>query len=121
MDVLGRYSWPGNVRELENVIERAVILRESEIIGVEDLPPKVIAEVRGGGGAALGATGITLDELERRYMLQVLEENGWQKKKAAEVLGINPSTLYRKIKSFGLVAPDGVSDIEDSDLEEVEA
>jgi DNA-binding NtrC family response regulator len=121
MDVLGRYSWPGNVRELENVIERAVILRESEIIDVEDLPPKVVAEVRGGGGAALGATGITLDELERRYMLQVLEENGWQKKKAAEVLGINPSTLYRKIKSFGLIAPDGVLETDDADLEEVDA
>ena len=121
LDLMGHYSWPGNVRELENVIERAVILRESELIGVEDLPPKVVAEVRGGGGASLGATGITLDELERRYMLQVLEETGWQKKKAAEVLGINPSTLYRKIKSFGLIAPDGVTGLEDPDLEEVEA
>jgi two-component system response regulator HydG len=120
LELMGRYSWPGNVRELENAIERAVILRESELIGVEDLPPKVVAEVRGGGGASLGATGITLDELERRYMLQVLEETGWQKKRASEVLGINPSTLYRKIKSFDLVAPDGVTAMEDPDLEEVE-
>ena len=121
LDLLGRYSWPGNVRELENIIERAVILREDDIIDVCDLPAKLRTEARGGGGAAVGATGITLEELERRYMVQVLEETGWHKKQAAEILGINPSTLYRKIKSFGLVAPDGMIDTEMSDFEEVEA
>ena len=121
LDILGRYSWPGNVRELENIIERAVILREEPVIGVDDLPPKLCAEARSGSGGSVGASGITLEELERRYMLQVLDETGWHKKKAAEILGINPSTLYRKIKSFGFVAPEGVLDAESSDFEEVEA
>ena len=113
LELLGQYSWPGNVRELENVIERAVILREETIITPHDLPAKLLAEVRGRGKAALGASGITLDELERRYMLQVLDETGWHKKRAAEILGINPSTLYRKIKSFGLEAPEGLGEADD--------
>jgi DNA-binding NtrC family response regulator len=54
-------------------------------------------------------------------MLQVLGETGWHKKQAAEILGINPSTLYRKIKSFGFEAPDGVDDADPADLEEVDA
>ncbi|RKZ08125.1 sigma-54-dependent Fis family transcriptional regulator [bacterium] len=118
LDVLGGYAWPGNVRELENVIERAVILREATVIDVGDLPARLVAAVRGGSSEGIGASGITLEELERRYMLQVLDESGWHKKKAAEVLGINPSTLYRKIKSFGLVAPDGMLEDDELGLEE---
>ena len=118
--MLVSYSWPGNVRELENVIERAVILQEGEIIAPGDLPEKVVGEHLGGGAAAVTESGITLEELERRYMIQVLDDTNWHKKKAAEILGINPSTLYRKIKSFGLVPPgESFEDMSDEELETV--
>ncbi len=104
------YSWPGNVRELENVIERAVILQEQDIISRNDLPTKVVGELGGGRDLTVTETGITLEELERRYMIQVLNDTAWHKKRAAEILGINPSTLYRKIKSYGLNPPGGMFD-----------
>ncbi len=100
-DLLLRYDWPGNVRELENVIERAVILQEGNLIGPEDLPETI----RGGRFETrhdlITATNLTLEELEKRYILKVLDETGWQKKKAAQILGINASTLYRKLQRYG--------------------
>ena len=115
IDTLVAYSWPGNVRELENVIERAVILQEFDLIRLTDLPDKVVGERKGGGVEGLGEAGITLEELERRYMIQVLHDTGWHKKRAAEILGINPSTLYRKIKSYGLAEPGGSFDHDDAE------
>jgi DNA-binding NtrC family response regulator len=92
MDVLINYSWPGNVRELENVIERAVILEESPEIFQEEHSPGLIME----------KAQVTLEELEREYLLRVLEDTNWQKKRASAILGINASTLYRKIQRYGL-------------------
>lgn len=115
LDTLCSYSWPGNVRELENVIERAVILQEKEVISLTDLPEKVVGERGGGSVEGLGEAGITLEELERRYMVQVLNDTGWHKKRAAEILGINPSTLYRKIKSYELVSPGGTFDADEAE------
>jgi DNA-binding NtrC family response regulator len=107
MTILQGYSWPGNVRELENVIERAVILQESgDGITSNDLPEKLTRAETQGTTLRITERGITLEELEKRYMIQVLEETSWHKKKAAEILGINPSTLYRKIKGYGLEPPD---------------
>ncbi len=106
LQVLCRYSWPGNVRELENVVERAVILQAGSRIAVVDLPEKICGGALGGDEFRLSDSGITLEELEKRYMIQVLQETSWHKKKAAEILGINPSTLYRKIKSYGLQGGD---------------
>lgn len=100
-DLLMRYDWPGNVRELENVIERAVILQEGNLIGPEDLPERI----RGGTSQIktdlVTARNLTLEELEKQYILQVLNETGWHKKKAAQILGINASTLYRKLQRYG--------------------
>jgi len=103
--VLTEYEWPGNVRELENVIERGVILEESERLTPESLPDRVRE-----GRATFGETGRvrppsgegTLEEIEKAYLVQVLEETGWHKKKASTILGINSSTLYRKIQRYGL-------------------
>ncbi len=116
MDALMNYSWPGNVRELENVIERAVILQEDENqITVSDLAEKIVDGGASDGATAVREMGITLEELEKRYMVQVLNETGWHKKRAAEILGINPSTLYRKIRSYGMEVPGGAGhDMEDS-------
>ena len=114
LEVLQKYPWPGNVRELENVVERAVILQESEVsITVRDLPPKILTGGDRPASTSMGETGITLEELERKYMIQVLHDTQWHKKRAAEILGINPSTLYRKIKAYGLEAPRGLELEED--------
>ena len=118
--VLCDYAWPGNVRELENIVERAVILQHGTgPLGLDDLPEKLVGRARSGEDDAIRASGITLEELERKYMIQVLNETGWHKKKAADILGINPSTLYRKIKSYGLESPGGgLGDFADFAMEE---
>jgi DNA-binding NtrC family response regulator len=107
LEALARYHWPGNVRELENVIERAVILSEGEEIDVGDLPEKVVRGDAARGSLVIDQPDFTLEELEREYILKVLEHTGWQKKRASDILGINASTLYRKLQAYkaqGLIA-----------------
>ncbi|MBL0061078.1 MAG: sigma-54-dependent Fis family transcriptional regulator [bacterium] len=101
-----QYSWPGNVRELENTIERLVILSDYEVIGASNLPERL------GGVSQLSHVSVsrapatrTLDDMEKSYLLQVLEESGWQKKRASEILGIDPSTIYRKLQRYGIKPP----------------
>jgi DNA-binding NtrC family response regulator len=102
MDVLINYSWPGNVRELENVIERAVILEDSQEIQVESLPEKLSSRERSPQRLITDRAQVTLEELEKEYLIKVLEDTNWQKKRASSILGINASTLYRKIQRYGL-------------------
>jgi DNA-binding NtrC family response regulator len=106
MAVLQRYHWPGNVRELENVIERAVSLTHGPLILPDDLPDPVRqAPASGLEPAALpGLHGdlVTLDELEKRYLLRVLRESGHNKVRAAKILAIDRRTLYRMAERFGL-------------------
>ena len=102
-DALLAYDWPGNVRELENVIERAVILTENGVITPQDLPERVVQGGKGRGSLVIDNPTMTLEELEREYILKVLHHTGGQKKRASEVLGINPSTLYRKLLAYGLL------------------
>jgi DNA-binding NtrC family response regulator len=100
-EILMRYGWPGNVRELENVLERAVILQDARVITADDLPEKLRCSTTQKRGAIVAASNLTLDELEKEYLLKVLDETGWHKKKAATILGINASTLYRKLQRYG--------------------
>jgi DNA-binding NtrC family response regulator len=102
MDLLLRYDWPGNVRELENVMERALILDESGTIEPEDLPEKIRFGHSQRGSLVIDTPTLTLDELEKEYILKVLNHTRWQKKRASEILGINASTLYRKLIGYGL-------------------
>ncbi|MGQ0722421.1 MAG: sigma-54-dependent transcriptional regulator [Candidatus Eiseniibacteriota bacterium] len=103
MRALVDYDWPGNVRELENVIERGVILQEGERLTPEALPERVLnGRSRGQAPRAPSGSGSTLEELEKAYLIEVLETTGWHKKKASAILGINSSTLYRKIQRYGL-------------------
>jgi len=107
MEILVSYDWPGNVRELENILERAIILADGPTITAESLnvsifPERLRKTARGAAADDLGVSGVTLEEVERRYLLQTLEETGWKKKQAAEMLGINPSTLYRKLQRYGM-------------------
>jgi DNA-binding NtrC family response regulator len=102
MDVLVNYNWPGNVRELENVIERAVILSDGNEIKVEALPDKIRQKEPSSQRLIMDKVQVTLEELEREYLIKVLDDTNWQKKKASAILGINASTLYRKIQRYGL-------------------
>ena len=120
MRLLLRYDWPGNVRELENVVERACIIRETDVIGPGDLPPAIIdpAGESMGTGALLGSH-VPLEEVERAHIQKVLETVGGHKKRAAEILDINPSTLYRKLLRYNedLEPDDGeFAGVEEPDL-----
>lgn len=103
MTALQRYRWPGNVRELQNVIERAVLLGKSDVISVDDLPAGVAA------GAPLvadpnaaGSLKSALSAPERQIIMDVLEAHGWNRQQTADALGINRTTLYKKMKKLGL-------------------
>jgi two-component system response regulator PilR (NtrC family) len=102
MELLVNYDWPGNVRELENIIERAVILEESDEITIDSLPDKIRNHSQQRRKIVMEKAQMTLEELEKEYLISVLEATGWQKKKASSILGINASTLYRKIQRYGL-------------------
>jgi transcriptional regulator with PAS, ATPase and Fis domain len=95
------YHWPGNVRELENMIERLVVFSRGSRIDVGDLPPTVtprapVLEKR------LFDDLPTLEEIERRYLMHVLEQVGQNRTRAAEVMGIDRRTLYRMAERFGI-------------------
>jgi transcriptional regulator with PAS, ATPase and Fis domain len=101
MDLLCRYDWPGNVRELEHAIERAVTLTMNTCILPEDLPPKLQHQAdsqRPGHDEPL----LTLEELEKEHIQAVLRATQGNKKKAAQILGINRRSLYRMAKRYGL-------------------
>jgi two-component system, NtrC family, response regulator AtoC len=94
------YHWPGNVRELENVVERAVALAESDLIGPEDLPQTVRERKSEDRLATAVAQGLTLDQLEREFIERVLEVEGGNKTRAALRLGLDRKTLYRKLEEY---------------------
>lgn len=100
-DQLLRYEWPGNVRELENAMEHAVALARGSRVELEDLPE----EVRQAVPRAFATTGTVrpLDEVEKEYIIAALELNGGNQTRTAEQLRIGSATLYRKLKSYGLI------------------
>jgi DNA-binding NtrC family response regulator len=95
MELLTTYHWPGNVRELMNAIERAMVVGKPPLIRPEDLPVRR-ARVSGGAG------GVSLAEVERRHIEDVLESTGWNITRTAEILAIDRVTVYNKIKKYGL-------------------
>jgi DNA-binding NtrC family response regulator len=101
-EAMQRYTWPGNVRELENALERAVILAKGGTIPLSALPERVVEPKSDPLVSEAVQTNPTLDTIERAYILWVLENEGGNKPRTAEVLGIDPSTLYRKLSRYGL-------------------
>jgi len=105
LDRLQHYRWPGNVRELKNVVERAVVLARADEIDVSDL---MLSNLATAGDTADLTTSIsgyepaTLDEIERRHILATLHNTGWNKSRTAKILGIERSTLDRKIRRYEL-------------------
>lgn len=100
---LEAYPWPGNIRELQNVVERAVLLGKGDVIVVSDLP----RDVTGGPTISIPRAGsMTLKEAlegpERQIILDVLESNNWNRNATADSLGVNRTTLYKKMKKLGL-------------------
>ena len=104
MEALQSYSWPGNVRELENAMERAVILTTGESIDVAALPERVTERRAEPLVQERTAPNPTMETIERAYILWVLQSEQGNKTRAAEVLGIDPSTLHRKLSRFGVEA-----------------
>ena len=105
--ILTAYKWPGNARELENAIERAVALAESGNLIPEDLPDRVRNQA---GATTLIARArerrLTLDELEREYIVEILRMSGKNKSRAAEILGVDRRTLHRKLDEYRAQDPD---------------
>jgi len=104
LETLVSYTWPGNVRELENALERAVILTPDEEIQPSALPGRVTARVSEPLVADRVPSNPTLEAVERAYIMWVLQSEGGNKSRAAEALGIDPSTLYRKLSRYGVEA-----------------
>ncbi|HST50564.1 MAG TPA: sigma-54 dependent transcriptional regulator [Pyrinomonadaceae bacterium] len=98
---LASYDWPGNVRELRNCLERAAALANADIIEADQVvTPNAAPNSEGKTVAADGAPA-TLEQLERRHILRVLEDSGGNRERAAAILGISARTLYRKLREYG--------------------
>ena len=98
------HHWPGNVRELENALEHALVLSRGEAIRGSHLPPELFRpESRGDRG--LGNVPVHSDE-EKNLLREALRGTGWNRSKAARRLGIDRTTLWRKIKEYGLEPED---------------
>jgi DNA-binding NtrC family response regulator len=105
MKLLLGYAWPGNVRELENTIERAAILAETDVVHSHDLPDKLRSNALP-SGAEMDNGNVTLEDLEREHIKRVLGKVEGNKDRAAQMLGIHVSTLYRKMQRYRLDGPD---------------
>ncbi len=102
MKILTGYDWPGNVRELENIIERAVILTNKNVIMPNDLPESIQESQNRTPDTEEILEGKTLEELEKHYILKTLEKHSWNQKKVSEVLNVSTTTLWRKLKTYGI-------------------
>jgi len=109
MDRLREYSWPGNIRELENLVERMVILKKSNLLTLEDLPPDF-----GSAGPSQipvsGRTGdLTFHEAEKKLIIDALDKFGWNKSRAAEHLQIPRHILIYRMKRYGIFGKKGAT------------
>ncbi|HEV2501011.1 MAG TPA: sigma-54 dependent transcriptional regulator [Terriglobia bacterium] len=109
MDRMMSYSWPGNVRELENCVQRAMALGAGPLLQLKDLPPVMLGTIK---SEAQPGEPHTLEDLERRAIVNALETAGGDRLRAAKLLGIGKTTIYRKLKEYGIdeseVAADSV-------------
>src|SRR6185369_6550159 len=117
IDALVAFDWSGNVRQLRNCLERAVLLADNGKITIRELPPEVIYRAErpnvsvsyntpasGTVGAFQNASPTNLRDVERQQIVHALEKTGWHRGKTAEMLGISPSTLYRRLREYDLEA-----------------
>ncbi|MAG94736.1 MAG: hypothetical protein CMJ48_13480 [Planctomycetaceae bacterium] len=106
MRLLQQYAWPGNVRELINVIERCVVLAKGSVITAGELPETLRREQTQthdfSGNLSSGSLKTALVAPERQIILDALEANGWNRQNTAAMLGINRTTLYKKMKKYDI-------------------
>jgi len=100
LDAVMVYDWPGNVRELQNALEHAVVLSKGPLIEPASLPERITRRRREPLVAERSSPNPSLDVIERAYIMWVLQAEGGNKTRAAEILGIDPSTLYRKLSRY---------------------
>jgi transcriptional regulator with PAS, ATPase and Fis domain len=109
-EMLTRYHWPGNVRELKNVIERAVLLETADRIGTSSLLLNPVfsfeSDTPQENPQGISLKDFSLEKAERELVKKALEEAGWQKSRAASLLGITRATLYAKVKQYNIQEPD---------------
>jgi DNA-binding NtrC family response regulator len=108
LKLLMNYTWPGNVRQLESVIERSVLMAESNYIEPEDLPAEITATSLLGGGIPfdLPPQGIAFEELEKGLIIKAMERGDWVIGKAAPLLGMSYKTLQYRLEKFGIERPE---------------
>lgn len=99
IEMFSRHKWPGNIRELENAIERAVVVGKGPLVQMQDIP------FGGGQEPAEEKAAMSLREVEKKHILQVLDGTGWNVTRSAHLLEIDRATLYNKIKNYGLSKP----------------
>jgi len=109
MEMLLKYDWPGNVRELENVIERAVLLNRSDNLDESDFPDRLVQPGQARIVTEEEPKTPTLASIERAYIHFVMSQTDGKKSEAARILGIDASTLYRKIRRYNLDGDEIVS------------
>jgi DNA-binding NtrC family response regulator len=116
LDALRAYHWPGNVRQLRNCLERALLMSNEDRITLKELPPEIIMPghiistsvsnlsevVRAAAASSDSNDAMPLHEMERQQIISALEKTGWHRSKTAELLGISPSTLYRRLRAYNL-------------------
>ena len=116
LEALQKYHWPGNVRQLRNCLERGMLLSDNNRITLRELPPEVahpsplvstgVMVSSGGPSTTVASDGTTspssLRDVERQQILAALEQTGWHRGKTADILGISPSTLYRRLRDYNL-------------------
>ncbi len=100
LDAVMVYEWPGNVRELQNALEHAVVLSKGSLLDPQHLPERITRRKKEPLVAERGQVNPSLDMIERAYIMFVLQAEGGNKTRAAEALGIDPSTLYRKLSRY---------------------
>jgi DNA-binding NtrC family response regulator len=127
MQALVDYPWPGNVRELENAVEYALAIGIEDALGIGDLPPELVPEISQQNSSDLKQIleaymndSVPLAEIERRYILSVLQQFGGNQVRAAAALGIDRSKLYRRLKQYGVRAVTFLQD-EDQDGHQLRA
>jgi DNA-binding NtrC family response regulator len=119
MRILMTHTWPGNVRELENAVEHALTMGSGEILGAEDLPASVTSPERDIVEEAV-LDNSTLAEVERRYILRILEKMDGHQIRTAQVLGIDRRTLYRRLRQYGYGGALKDALMSDEDLDDTE-
>ncbi len=102
--ILMNYDWPGNIRQLRNCIRTMVVMCESDMLDIQDIPPEIYQrrQLAAGAGTPTGLGGVSLNELEKQAILDTLARTKGNREKAAKILGIGERTLYRKIKEYNL-------------------